>query len=172
VTVVEQRFEDWAGEPGAFDVVASAQAWHWVDPAAGLAVAARALRPGGVLAVWWNRPADEGGPVLRAVEAAYRRVAPELADTHVMIRPRLETIDPTALGAAGFEPAQRRSFPWTASYDTAGYTELLRTHSDHRMLAPAALERLLAEVARVIEQAGGGRLDYRYRTQLLLARRR
>jgi SAM-dependent methyltransferase len=27
------RFEDYAPPPGGFDLVASAQAWHWVDPA-------------------------------------------------------------------------------------------------------------------------------------------
>src|SRR5690348_10002778 len=47
-------FEDW--EPGErrFDAVVCAQAWHWIDPDAGAAKAARALRPGGVLAIFWN----------------------------------------------------------------------------------------------------------------------
>lgn len=37
------------------DVVVAAQAWHWVDPAAGSAEAARVLRPGGRLAAVWNQ---------------------------------------------------------------------------------------------------------------------
>ena len=37
------------------DVVVAAQAWHWVDAAAGSAEAARVLRPGGRLAAVWNQ---------------------------------------------------------------------------------------------------------------------
>lgn len=40
---------------GSADVVVAAQAWHWVDPAAGSAEAARVLRPGGRLAAVWNQ---------------------------------------------------------------------------------------------------------------------
>src|SRR5689334_9414549 len=35
VSFVVSSFEDYEPEPGAFDLVASAQAWHWVDPAVG-----------------------------------------------------------------------------------------------------------------------------------------
>src|SRR5215469_2345211 len=41
------RFEDWNGAGREFDAVIAAQAWHWVDPVAGAANAARVLRPGG-----------------------------------------------------------------------------------------------------------------------------
>lgn len=37
------------------DAVVAAQAWHWVDVAAGSAEAARVLRPGGRLAAVWNQ---------------------------------------------------------------------------------------------------------------------
>jgi ubiquinone/menaquinone biosynthesis C-methylase UbiE len=43
-------FEDFAGS-GPFDLIVSATAFHWVDPAVGLAKAARLLRPGGWLAL-------------------------------------------------------------------------------------------------------------------------
>jgi ubiquinone/menaquinone biosynthesis C-methylase UbiE len=43
-------FEDFAGS-GPFDLIVSATAFHWVDPGAGLAKAARLLRPGGWLAL-------------------------------------------------------------------------------------------------------------------------
>ena len=43
-------FEDFAAA-GPFDLIASATAFHWVDPRVGLAKAARLLRPGGWLAL-------------------------------------------------------------------------------------------------------------------------
>jgi SAM-dependent methyltransferase len=47
-------FEQWDPAGRTFDVVASGQAWHWIDPVAGAAAAARVLRPGGRLAIFWN----------------------------------------------------------------------------------------------------------------------
>ncbi|MEU6139850.1 methyltransferase domain-containing protein [Streptomyces sp. NPDC047081] len=41
------------------DFVTYAQAWHWTEPARAVPEARRVLRPGGALALWWNRdPAD------------------------------------------------------------------------------------------------------------------
>src|ERR1700733_14800603 len=48
------KFEDWDSGGRQFDTVIAAQAWHWIDPVAGAARAAKALRPGGRLAVFWN----------------------------------------------------------------------------------------------------------------------
>ena len=54
VDVEVAKFEDWDPAGRQFDAVIAAQAWHWVDPVAGAAAAARALRPGGRLALFWN----------------------------------------------------------------------------------------------------------------------
>jgi len=40
--------------PGAYDLLVSAQAWHWVDPVVAMPKAAALLRPGGTLALFWN----------------------------------------------------------------------------------------------------------------------
>jgi SAM-dependent methyltransferase len=77
VEVVLGRFEDHQVVAGSFDVVAAAQSWHWVEHTGGAAVAARALRPGGVLAAWWNRPGHLDGPVWEAIRAVQARYEPE-----------------------------------------------------------------------------------------------
>ncbi|MGH3855673.1 MAG: class I SAM-dependent methyltransferase [Pseudonocardiaceae bacterium] len=45
-------FEAWDPAGRAFDAVVAGQAWHWVEPVAGAAKAARVLRPSGRLAVF------------------------------------------------------------------------------------------------------------------------
>jgi SAM-dependent methyltransferase len=163
------RIEDWDGEPGAFDLVVSAQAWHWVDPVRGMEVAARALRAGGAIALWWNRMGSRSGPVFAAIVDAYRREAPELLGSHMLNRTMPEGVGQGR--ADGFGEWETRVFEWTTVYSAVEYAELLETHSDHRMLEPARLRRLLDAVVAAIDDAGGGKLEYRYRTRLRLARR-
>ena len=50
VEVEVATFEAWDSGGRTFDALIAGQAWHWVDPAAGAAKAARVLRPGGLLA--------------------------------------------------------------------------------------------------------------------------
>ncbi|MBB5939758.1 SAM-dependent methyltransferase [Streptomyces zagrosensis] len=69
-------FEAWGPAGRTFDAVVAGQAWHWIDPAAGTAKVALALRPGGQLAVLWNvfrLPVT----VAEACAAVYRRVMPD-----------------------------------------------------------------------------------------------
>lgn len=167
---IEQRaFEEWTGEPGAFDLVVSAQAWHWIDREQGPALARRALRPGGVLAVWWNQPGDWQSPLRSAIDEAYRRHAPELE--HSIVNSSIHPLRAEALTIEGFEELESRSYTWTKRYDAVSYGELLRTHSDHRMLVPEQLEALVAAVTEVIMDLGGGEIVYPYRAELLTARR-
>jgi SAM-dependent methyltransferase len=169
VHVRETRLEDYDPPPAGFDLVACAQAWHWVDAARGGAVAAQALRPGGALAVWWNRPGTLDEPVWVAIHAAYRREAPELADTK----------DLSALSAGSEEdrvPTTRfdgwvqHTYEWTQRYSSTSYGELIQTHSNHRLLPEPQLARLVAAVRRAIDDVGDGTVDYPYRTHLWLAR--
>ena len=43
------------------DLITYAQAWHWMDPDQALPEVRRVLRPGGVLALWWNQTDRSGG---------------------------------------------------------------------------------------------------------------
>jgi hypothetical protein len=62
------------------------------------------------------------------------------------------------------------TYPWSRSLRAEEYCDLLSTHSDHVMLGPARLSRLLDAVGRVIDDAGG-RLELRYETVLYVAHR-
>lgn len=167
VQVHELAFEDWDAEPGAFDLVFSAQAWHWVDPILGGAVAARALCRGGAVALWWNRAGDNEDPVMAAVQEAYEREAPDLARRAGPARSRADDAQPPG-AVPGLGAWRHDSFDWEIAYGGKEYAELIQTHSDHRLLPAEVRTRLATAVADAIE-AAGGRLDYRYRTHLFTA---
>jgi SAM-dependent methyltransferase len=96
-TVVTGAFEQWPMEPAAFDLALSATAFHWIDPAVGYPKAARALRPGGALALCWNKHvhSDSGAAFFAAAQEVYRREAPAIANEDRQPIPRAEeVVDP------------------------------------------------------------------------------
>ena len=153
-------FEAWESGGRAFDAVIAAQAWHWVDPVAGAAKAAQALRPGGPLAVFWN--AAQLPPGLgEAVAGAYRRVDAGLPFTP-SARPLLDAYltmcgkAADGIGQAGTfgEPEQWR-FDWDRRYTRDEWLELVPTFGGHSQIPPAQLAELLAGIGAAIDAVGG-----------------
>lgn len=175
VRVEEASFEDWLLPSAPFRLVASAQAWHWVRPEVAYGRARDALEPGGTLALVWNTAtgeeerADGGAELAEEVEEVYRREAPGLAQGVPRERELDRRREIEASGA--FVDVIGEDYPWTTTYTSEEYLGLLRTQSDHRLLDPARLERLLSGI-EVVLAGHGGRIDQGYVAKLYLARRR
>ncbi|MCP5067881.1 MAG: class I SAM-dependent methyltransferase [bacterium] len=151
------RFEEYALPEERFDLLISAQAWHWVDPEIGDAKAAQALRPGGLIALFWNRPRLARSTLYDALDTVYRAEAPHLVQA---IPPGgraaiTERIDDRIARSAVFDRPLIETFPWQEVYETERYLKLMATQSDHLLLEDEMRQRLFAELARVIDQAGG-----------------
>jgi SAM-dependent methyltransferase len=173
VRVVVSPFETFSPPADPFDVVASAQAWHWVDQDVGPARAADALRPGGRLALISN--GYERGELRDELTAVYRDRAPQLlTKTFVLGRPApsLGAAHGGPIEACGrFGDIEERAFLWERTYTRDEWLDQLPTHSDHRTLEPDVLDRLLQHIAAVID-ANGGVLTIGHTTEVLLAVRR
>jgi SAM-dependent methyltransferase len=153
-------FETWDPAGRAFGAVVAGQAWHWVDPVAGAAQAARTLRPGGRFAVFWNvfQPPAELG---QAFAAVYRRVVPDLP-ANVWDRPLLdiyETIGGKAADgmrqAGAFGAPERWYFEWNRPYTRDEWLEQVPTFGGHSQLPPADQRELLAGIGAAIDACGG-----------------
>jgi SAM-dependent methyltransferase len=166
------QFERWQAAGRLFDLLISGQAWHWIDPVAGAAKAAAVLEQGGRIGLFWNF----GDPPARVEELfapIYARLAPGLENYSVMLGNYDARAEATVEGIASserFAPAEVCSFCWSRNYDTAGWLELLQTHSDHHGLPPAQRERLLAAIGEAIDTIGGS-FEMPYETVLVRARR-
>jgi ubiquinone/menaquinone biosynthesis C-methylase UbiE len=57
----------------SFDVVLSAQAFHYLDRSAGVREALRVLRPGGIIAIWWKHLMNDD-PVHRLRESVMQEL--------------------------------------------------------------------------------------------------
>jgi SAM-dependent methyltransferase len=172
--VLASSFEDWVVEEGAFDLVVSATAFHWVDPAVRYRKSALALRQGGSLALIWNTHYPEGSSegFPKALDDLHRRETPHLADERRP--PRLDRADDKAgeVESSGFfERPELRVYRFGVSHDAESYLRLFGTFSSHRALEEATRQRLFAAVARLINEEYGGRVVEGYRSELYVARR-
>ncbi|WP_445516639.1 class I SAM-dependent methyltransferase [Streptomyces sp. NEAU-174] len=162
-TAVEvATFEAWDPAGRHFDAVIAGQAWHWIDPVAGAAKAARVLRPGARLAAFWNvfRPPTE---LAEALAAVCRRVMPDAPfDFRAVARGGLDTHQPIltkaadgirAAGAFG-EPEQWR-FDWEWTYTRDAWLEQIPTQGAFTRLPPAGLAEVLEGVGAAIDAMGG-----------------
>jgi SAM-dependent methyltransferase len=162
-------FDDWDAAGRRFDLVTSAQAWHWVDPSVRAMKAATVLRPGGRIGLFWNKGVHSVD-LKRRFDAVYDRHAPELKCSVVLGRGSTEPFSDTAasLRAAGFGDVQIASFGQDREYTTSAWLGQLPTHSDHRQLEPDRLRALLGGLGEEVDRVGG-RFFMHYDTVLITA---
>ena len=173
VEVVTAAFEDWPLPDEPFDVVFSATAFHWVDPAVRVSKSADALRPGGLLAtVGTEHIAGGSEAFFVAVQDCYERFDPA---TPPGLRPQSASDiakDDRELAASGrFGSARFHRYEWELAYSTAEYLDLLLTYSGHRALPAAQRSGLLTCIAGLIDANHGGQVVKRYLTELKVAQR-
>lgn len=167
------RFEEWDPAGRSFDAIVSGQTWHWVDPGEGAAKAAGLLRPGGLLAVFWN--VQQPPPRLaRAFSEVYRRVLPDTPFAAGGRDPldgyeRILMATAGGIGATGaFEEPERWRFDWSRPYAKEEWLDQVPSFGGHGAFPEAKLEELLAGIGQAIDAAGGG-FTMRYATLAVVA---
>lgn len=172
-SVVVADFNRWVLPDEPFDLVYSATAFHWLDPAIRLAKCRAALRPGGWLAVWdsWH---CAGGTAQFFIDAqeCYERWDPAT-------EPGIRLTDPELLPSSiagittgdGFEQPIHHRYYWEQEYTTEGYLDVLRTYSGHIALPDEARNGLLACIRDLIDNRYGGKITKAYLSRLTVAQR-
>jgi SAM-dependent methyltransferase len=154
-------FEAWEPAGRHFDAVIAGTAWHWVEPAAGAAKAARVLRPGGLLAPFhhvFQYPPE----ILDALAAAYRQAAPGSPVDFQSLRHALDgyqalfaKIADGIRQASGFREPEQWQFGWERTYTRDEWLDQLPTHGHLTLLPPDKLATVLDSVGAAIDAAGG-----------------
>jgi len=163
-------FEDWSAQGRSFDLVVSATAFHWIDPAVRVPKSVSLLAPGGSLAVISTEHVGGADDFFQLAQDCYVRWDPDVTEPEQMQPPTsLPTASPELDGSPLLGPVQLRRYVWDATYSTASYLELLLTYSGHLALPDAAREGLLGCLADLIERRGGS-VTKTYLTELRVAR--
>jgi SAM-dependent methyltransferase len=148
-------------DDGSVDAVTVGQAFHWFDGDAALKEIARVLRPGGVLALLWNRR-DMDDPANQALE---RLVEPYRGEVPSY---RTNAWRAAFSGSPAFGPLDERSFSHAQALDADGLEARVGSISFIAALEPS-------ERADVIERAralaADGSVTVPYLTEVQLCRR-
>lgn len=129
---------------GSVDAVTVAQAFHWFRFDEALAEIARVLRPGGSLALLWNRR-DESVPWVARMSEVIGWRAHQISEYD-------RTDWPAVLGRPGaFGPVEHRTFSWEHVIDRERLAERVRSVSYVAALAPEEREALVTEVLKLVD---------------------
>ena len=154
VEIRNTAFEDWKPEEGAFDMVLAATAFHWIPYKVAYPRCARALKPTGSLALLWNFADVTETEFFNDLHAIYRRIAPHM---HLSLPPelRIERQRKKIVSSGLFGPVTVLRYPWQSEYTSDRYIGLLKTMSDHAILAPAVRNSLFRAIRKLINDNGG-----------------
>jgi SAM-dependent methyltransferase len=150
------------------DAVVAAQAYHWFDPEAATAEVARVLRPGGAVALVWNRRDERVG---------WMRGFTEILDAHAGDAPRYKhgTWRRGFDGSPAFAPLELRTFPHTGAPGRDVIRDRVASMSFVAAMDAAPRAELLAQIEHLLdsdpETAGRDDVAMPYVTELFTTRR-
>jgi SAM-dependent methyltransferase len=146
-------YEEYEPSKADYDLIYSAQAFHWVDPEVRLMKSARLLKRDGCLALLYNSTPRLDGALAELSDRLERLTGnpigtPQMA--HDMDRWRTE------LAESGlFKDIEFYEYPWSRAYKADEYRGLFRTYSDFRVLSADISAEAAETIVRAIAENGG-----------------
>jgi SAM-dependent methyltransferase len=172
--VVKFAFEDVELERSSFDFGTSATAFHWLDEHSALAKIAKALRPGGWWAPFWNIYGDPAKPDLFH-EATLGLLHDGPINPSNSGQSQLEfgadvEARVSAMTAGGaFDTIDWRQSTWSIVLDAVQTVELYASYSNISLRPDR--DAVLAEIGRIAREDFNNEVTRNVRTVLYMARR-
>jgi SAM-dependent methyltransferase len=148
LAVEVSTFEQWQPRGRTFDLVVFAQSFHWVEPTAALAKVAEIVRPGGRLALMWNR-IESVTPARAEFDRAYAGIVDEWKRPSVAIEDTVTAL----LEAAGFDH-RRLEVAEDLHYATRDWIDMVTTYSNVLVLDEPTRAELRERLRTLIGDAG------------------
>lgn len=172
LTFVESTFEAFASKE-VYDLIVSAMAWHWVDPAVGYKKAWDLLAESGFLAIirYYHIDADPRSFHNRAQHIYERYNKITKTKRHAEQLKRIKK-DAEALNNQYFGSVKQIEYEWKQDYSIDDYLALRNTYSDHLTMEPGQREKMEDELREFAEKEFDGKVVKKYTTVLFVAQKK
>lgn len=146
-------FESFSAPASSYDLIYSAQAFHWIDPNVRLEKSASLLKQGGSLALLYNTTPHLDGALKVLSERLFEITGIAIGTPQT----------PTDIGrwerefaeVGLFQGIRRLDYPWRCTYNAEEYAGLFRTYSDFRSLSEDLQGEAAQTIRRTVEENGG-----------------
>jgi trans-aconitate methyltransferase len=167
VKIETTAFEAWQSRD-KFDLLLSAQAFHWIEVSVGLAKSVQFLLDSGAIALVWTL--DES-------QTEFQKVSTPLHDKYIPRQPNRPTPNEgyklyrkALTGSSVFDEVVSREVKWTRTYSKEDYLKLQNTYSNHLVVSEETRIKFHHELSQIINEHGGDVLRM-YKTVLLVTKR-
>jgi ubiquinone/menaquinone biosynthesis C-methylase UbiE len=160
------EFEKYPYEKNSLNLVYSGTAFHWIPEEVGYSKVLDMLKPGGTIAVFWNKPffRREDDPLHQKIRSIYLKYA-EMG--HIGPEPKSKEDDTeryeriaNSLKKYGFKNVEQKLYKKTQSFLVEDFIALLNTYSDHVSMDAAVREGFYDEIRSAINDFGGSIKQY------------
>ncbi len=176
VRIVHEAFEDAELGPRAFDLVAAATSFHWLDPDTALDKIADVLKPGGYVALWWNvfgdPERDDAFHDATKSILADLAISPSGAPDAIPFPLDRRARETQFLRSGRFEAVKYAETSWSLMLDTAQVGKLYESFSHIQRLGDAARARILTQLMEVAQTQFGGRVERNMTSPIYVARQK
>ena len=174
--VIPKSFEEAELPPHAYDLVAAATSFHWIQPSIRVAKAADLLKPGGYLAVWWNvfgDPARED-QYHEATCGVLESLSRSPSDPHNALPFALDTAarQNEIRSSGAFDEPSYAAYYWTLRLSTQQVGALYATYSPISRLPAEQRSAILDQLMSIAERDFGGTVVRNMVTPVYVARRK
>lgn len=176
ITFEVSFFEESEPKEGAYDLAISATAFHWVPDEIGYPLTAKALKPNGTIALFWNMHPELDPQAYEALRNVYKQYVPDIHAT--VYKPDKKTAKEEAQGGESeinksglFAAVEIRHYNWSQEYTSEQYTKLLNTYANYQNLDRKTREAFFAKVREVINTQLNGKITNHYLALLYCAKK-
>jgi SAM-dependent methyltransferase len=154
VTFSVGRFEEMVSGQASYDLVLSAQSFHWVDPKVRLLKASQLLRTSGCLTLLYNYPGKKKDRVMESLtEAIGHESDGKLQGWDYM--EEIANWKKEIADSGLFTRVTILRHRWVNRYSAETYAGLFRTYSDFLSLPKKVQKKILVRMREIIKRNGG-----------------
>lgn len=149
------RFEDWSGPSNYYDLIFSAQAFHWVPKPLGYSKCYELLRPGGCIGLFWNFYLESSSALDAELKELFQQYPLAYLDSKAELAERIDQHRRSIQESGFFDEVEVVEFPWTEVMTAGEYVGFIKTGNGYLTLEPEQQREAETKVRRKIENHGG-----------------